>query len=79
MVRKRWTAKMVGDETRASDRCLHLVVCMRDTYAFAAHRRDIRRARPTGCVCFMPRATSGEVGFLSLRPARVFLSPSHDL
>ena len=53
----------------------HLVVCMRNTYA--AYGRDIRRARATGCVCFMPRATSGESTLSLSRPR--FLLPSHDL
>jgi len=67
MVRKRWTAKMEGDETRATvpaSRCVYAeYVCV------AAYRRDIRRAQPTGCVCFMPPVTSGEVPSRSVPPA----------
>lgn len=58
--------------SRGRERPLPASRCVYAEYVcVAAYRRDIRRARPTGCVCFMPRATSGEVSSRSV-PPRVF-------
>lgn len=57
---------MEGDETRATVAALRVYA---EYVCVAAYRGDIRRTRPTGCVCFMPRVTSGEVSSRSVPPA----------
>lgn len=92
MVRKRWTAKMEGDETRGRgrarasrcsrlhSRCVDAGIRMRCP---AYTRGDIRRARPTGCVCFMPprylrREAPALALSFTLRSARVFSRMIYD-
>lgn len=82
MVRKRWTAKMEGGETRGprATRCLHLVVCMRNTYALPRIEEIYDARGPPPAVYVLCRALHSGEGFpLALCPAWRFLSPSHDL
>lgn len=75
MVRKRWTAKMEGDQRERP--CLHLVVCMRNTYALP-RVEEIYDARGPPAVYVLCRPLPPERFPLALSRPR-FLSLSHDL